>query len=528
MGYRAVLVLPFVLLLPNCTPGVTVPPPGPAPLPAPEGTPVPPAPAPAPTPADPSSGLPPIPSINGPLAISVVHPPPGTQRPNADSVFVFGSLGTGSAQLTINSIPVAVAPNGAFLAFLPRPRDDLLRFQASAGNQVAEEVRSYVAPTPGAVTPTPPRTIPYATPRVGRVVGLGDTLGTGSDVAVGRPTPTGTYRWFLPTGARVVLTGERDDMLRVRLDSATEAWFPDGAIVLEDVPPLPATRALPTVVPGESWTDVVLPVGGAPFHIEATDSLLELSVHGVSGGYRRVETGDAIAPLVEYAPNRPDAATVRIYPARRAWGFKAFYQPDGSLTVRVRRAPDIDPENPLRGIRVVVDPGHPPAGAVGPTGLLEADANLGIGLRLAEQLRVKGADVLITRTTYDDLALQARVDTAVAWNADLLVSVHNNAYPEGVNPFRRHGTSTYYFHPFAEDLAESLNAEILGTALTRDLGVLEGNLALVRPTWFPSVLTESLFMPVPEHEAALRNSLFLERLAAAHVRGIERFLRDRR
>jgi N-acetylmuramoyl-L-alanine amidase len=43
----------------------------------------------------------------------------------------------------------------------------------------------------------------------------------------------------------------------------------------------------------------------------------------------------------------------------------------------------------------------------------------------------------------------------------------------------------------------------------------------------PTALTESLFMPIPEQEAALRNPEFVERLADAHVRGIEAFLRER-
>ena len=165
-------------------------------------------------------------------------------------------------------------------------------------------------------------------------------------------------------------------------------------------------------------------------------------------------------------------------------------------------------------------------GATGPTGLTEAEANLGIGLRLAEQLRVRGAEVLLTRSTQAPLGLAERVEMAADWGADLLVSVHNNALPEGVNPFRRSGTSTYYFHPFAEPLARTLNEAILGVTGIRDLGVLQGNLALVRPTWMPSVLTESLFMALPQQEAALRNPIFLERLAAAHVAGIESFLRD--
>jgi N-acetylmuramoyl-L-alanine amidase len=40
----------------------------------------------------------------------------------------------------------------------------------------------------------------------------------------------------------------------------------------------------------------------------------------------------------------------------------------------------------------------------------------------------------------------------------------------------------------------------------------------------PAVLTESLYLMFPQQEAALRDPAFLDRLAGAHIRGIERFL----
>jgi N-acetylmuramoyl-L-alanine amidase len=203
--------------------------------------------------------------------------------------------------------------------------------------------------------------------------------------------------------------------------------------------------------------------------------------------------------------------------------------------VRVRRPPALDAADPLRGRRIVVDPGHPPAGATGPTGLHEAEANLAIALRLAERLRARGAEVILTRTgagplvsaTSSAVELRARADLAVRADADLMVSIHNNAFGEGANPWRAHGTSVYWFHPFAAPLARALQREILRETGIRDIGALQGNLAMARPTWVPSVLTESLFMPIPEQEAALRDPGFLDRLAEAHVRGIEAFLRER-
>jgi N-acetylmuramoyl-L-alanine amidase len=221
--------------------------------------------------------------------------------------------------------------------------------------------------------------------------------------------------------------------------------------------------------------------------------------------------------------------------SKPVWGYKAFYLTNGSLVVRMRRPPTIDANDPLRGIRIMIDPGHPPAGAIGPTGLTEAEANLGIALRLRDQLQARGAKVLLTHATTNGLVsntnqveeLGARAILAVNENVDLMVSVHNNAFPDGVNPFNSFGTATYYYHPFSADLAGNLNREIWSTVAIRNNNANRKSLAICRPTWMPCALTESLFMMFPDQEQALRDTAFLDRLAAAHVRGIEAFLRQR-
>lgn len=499
---RGIVALGALLLLAACGP----PPSLPAPAPAPEPT-----------------GLPPVPSVEGTLRVDIVHPAPDTPRPGVDSVQVFGSVGTGRATLEVNGQPVTVAANGAFLAFVSLPANDTLRLAARAGGEVATGETWYRRATPAATPATPVTTTEYLQPLGARVLGA-DTLATGSDVTNGRPTPGGTFRWFLPRGARLTLTGERGEMVRAQLDASSEAWFPRDAVeITDDLPGLTMLPA-PELLPADRWTDVRLGGEGLPFRVTTTPTGLTLEVHGASAPSGAVAVNDPVVRDLRVEAPGGDVARVVLSTHQPVWGYKVFYTPDGALVLRVRRPPRIDASNPLRGVRIAIDPGHPPAGATGPTALTEAEANLGIGLRLAEQLRFRGAEVLLTRSTVEAVGLTERVDMAAGWNADLLVSVHNNAFPEGVNPFLRNGTSTYYFHGFAEPFASALNDEIVAVTGITDLGTLHGNLALARPTWMPSVLTESLFMAIPEQEAALRSAIFLEGLAAAHLRGIERFL----
>ena len=498
-----------------------------------------------------SPALPPIPEADGPLAVRVVHPTPGSPRPRVDSTYIYGSVGTGRAALDINGTPVPVAPNGAFLAFLPLPADGRWVLTARAGGEPARAEVAYAAPSPAAparpdtaqsdtiqadtaAAPAAPATpaAPAFTPQTAVVTGGRDTLATGSDVAVGRPTPTGTYRWFLPRGARLRVVERRGDQYRAQLDSATSAWFPANALTLAG-PAVPGSGgAAPgparlTVAPAAGWVDLRFAAGGAPFLVQAAEDRLTLTLYGRTAPTGAAPAADPLLAGVAWRAGTPGRAEAEVRLARPLWGYKAFYEGDGTLVLRVRRPPAIDPSAPLRGARIAIDPGHPPGGATGPTGLNEAEANLAIGTRLAERLRAAGAEVLLTRTANVPVELGARTDTATAWNAHLLVSVHNNAFGEGVNPFRNQGTSVYYFQPFSAGLARELDREIVGVTRIPDLGARQSNLALARPTWMPSALTESLFMLIPEQEAALRDPEFLDRLADAHARGIEAFLRSR-
>src|SRR5687768_10399687 len=72
-------------------------------------------------PAGPRTALPPVPMVDGPLAVRVAYPAPGATIGSRDSNFIFGSTGSGRATLEINGAPVQVHPNGAFIAFLPVP-----------------------------------------------------------------------------------------------------------------------------------------------------------------------------------------------------------------------------------------------------------------------------------------------------------------------------------------------------------------------------------------------------------------------
>ena len=77
------------------------------------------------------------------------------------------------------------------------------------------------------------------------------------------------------------------------------------------------------------------------------------------------------------------------------------------------------------------------------------------------------------------------------------------------------------------DLAQRLQAELLSELGLRDIGIGRADLALARPSWLPAALTETMYLMIPQQEAALRDPVTQERVARAHLRGLEGFLRER-
>jgi N-acetylmuramoyl-L-alanine amidase len=108
----------------------------------------------APGAADPGVGLPPVPAADGPLDVRVVSPSPNQTVPR-DSTFVFGSVGSGRATLTVNGAPVQVAPNGAFLAYLPVPPAAAPRYTlvAARGADTARRTVAVRVPARRALAP---------------------------------------------------------------------------------------------------------------------------------------------------------------------------------------------------------------------------------------------------------------------------------------------------------------------------------------------------------------------------------------
>src|SRR5438094_182663 len=355
--------------------------------------------------------------------------------------------------------------------------------------------------------------------------------GTTDSITPGRAVPHGTYNWFFPTGTVAVESGRWSDQVRLQLSRDAVAWVSASDVVAlaPGTPPPGGVVGSVRLTSGPKSVTLRVPLPARlPFLVTERERRVTLRIYGGASDINWMQYGgtDPLVARLSYAQPTVDEVTITLELARRVWGYRTRF--DGrDLLLEIRRPPAIDPDRPLKGRTIVLDPGHPPVGATGPTGLWEPVATLAIALKAKALLEQAGATVLLTRTDSLPVDLYPRTHFAELHDAEVLVSIHANALPDGLNPFVNNGTSVYYFHPRSAPLARALDRALVTELGVRDLGMGRGDYALVRPTWMPAALTEGLFIMLPAHESILRSDEGQGRYARGVVRGIEAFLRER-
>ena len=577
------------------------------------------------------AGLPAVPMTTGrPLVLQLRYPGENQLLSSRDSNFVFGSIGSGDARLTINGTDVPVAPNGAFLAWLPRPtvaapRYDIVAVRGRDSVQRTIRVRfgsrvplpaggklrldsSSVAPARGwwareseflRVALRAPRNAQvtlvggdgrrYPVPGVGEadlsgpvadstdigtafatelpaaVLGdstapatlvvtrgadtvrmvvpvgrvlpatarllarlrTGSTVGSDTDrVVFARATPDGVYKWMLHPGTVAEVTGRVGSSTRIRLDTQLEVWVANSDVTL-----LPSGTPIPRrvtggfrVAPSAEWVDVSIPIGDrVPHLVESDGNRLLLTLYGAQADpeISPILGNDTLVRRFQWEQVTSDRVRIEFVLSQPVFGWLSLWDEGRrAFVLRIRRAPVVDARQPLRGLTIAVDPGHPPAGATGPTGLYEGDAVFPVAQLVVRLLQARGANAFSTRSSLSALGLPDRGVAARRANAHAFVSLHLNALPDGVNPFIANGTSTLFYHSASEPFARVMQRALMARFGLRDLGVHYQDLAVARPTWYPSVLTEGLFLMIPEQEAAMRDAGFQRKYAEAIVDGL--------
>ena len=200
---------------------------------------------------------------------------------------------------------------------------------------------------------------------------------------------------------------------------------------------------------------------------------------------------------------------------------------DGAWTVLTPCAntATVDGEQ-LAGAHVVIDPGHGgrETGAIGPSGVVEAELNLDVAIKTKALLEEEGATVELTRTDDTRVTLETRAAIAQVLDPLLFISIHHNGGPTrtadqpGVQVYHQHQTpeSARFAGVLFEQLQEAMapfsdtwsggNATGVRARLGEDggdyYGVLRGSEGV------PAVLAEALYMSdEPEASLLLRDDV---------------------
>ena len=138
----------------------------------------------------------------------------------------------------------------------------------------------------------------------------------------------------------------------------------------------------------------------------------------------------------------------------------------------------------MKNLTIGIDAGHggDNNGALGSTGSKEKDMNLAIVRSLDSVLQARGAHTVLTRKDDGDVGMGARLDTLLANNVQLFVSVHCNSTGLTSDPTQIRGTSTYTRYPGFQSLSTTLYKKMLelNTAIAISLSPVRW---LLRQSW---------------------------------------------
>jgi N-acetylmuramoyl-L-alanine amidase len=335
---------------------------------------------------------------------------------------------------------------------------------------------------------------------------------------------------FQPNGVEALAVGAEGEWYKIRLSKTQIGWVKKASVERLSkgiLPPKSYLSSIRTYGDGDKLV-VEFPLSGKhPFRIiEDNKRTVCIQLFGVTSNtdWIRYDFADKLVSLATWSQPEEGLYELKLQLTQDIWGYDSYYK-GNTFYFQLNKPPSH--VRKLKGKTIVVDPGHSKdPGAIGPTGYTEAEANLAIALALRKELQSKGAKVIMTREDDSHVELYDRPVIAKLNDADLFVSVHNNALPDGVNPFTNHGTSSYYYHPHSIDLARCIHTEMLKATGLPDHGLYHGNLAVNRPTQYPAVLVECAFMMIPQQEAMLKTDKFRKKLAKAITKGIKNFLKE--
>lgn len=190
-----------------------------------------------------------------------------------------------------------------------------------------------------------------------------------------------------------------------------------------------------------------------------------------------------------------------------------------------------------------IDPGHGgiDSGAIGPSGIEEAEINLKIALKLRDIIVKNGGKVVLTRETEEGLYtakskslkemktedLHNRKEIIERGNCDILISIHLNSFEQS----KYYGAQTFYGKDNLESQKLALSIqnqlrEVLDKDNKRVPQELE-DVFLINNLDIPAIVVECGFLSNPTEEQLLADEDYQKKIALAIYNGIVKYFLDK-
>lgn len=421
------------------------------------------------------------------------------------------------------NIPMAEVQTGAYRGvYRIQPQDDF-------DEETITVVMRDKAGNEGKATGTTVTTLDPAVPTVVEVGAADATLRAGPDASYDR-LAQGIQ------GVRFEVVAKSGEWAKVRLSPTQTAWTH-----MENVRELPIGTPPPNAVVGNvsatrvgSGVRITLRLSEPTAYILLPDvrtASLRVQLFNASFGLYHMSYGPNTELIGLMSLSQPAAGVSELLinlTSKHVAGYRARLE-GGNLVIDIS-----DPlTRSLKDRTITLDPGHGggESGAIGPTGLREADVNLQIALLLKDRLEQAGAHVVMTRTGDTFVSpngggaadLYARVTVAEQSGSDLFISIHNNAVG-AANALNAQGSEMYYYTPYSAALARSVQERMTAKLGTAYRFAAYRSFAVIRQWTMPAILVEGDFISHPDVEQRMRGDEFAEKAAEGIFDGIVAFL----
>ena len=435
----------------------------------------------------------------GVFAFDIVYPKKDNVTINADKTFFIGNEQI-CKSLKINGQPVILHQSGGFKHTVH------LDYGVNSfviDNGADKKVYKIVRPAKSVKTAKERKFIHYGSEKIIKTSSQNVTLRSS-------PVDAGLNRLqHLQKDIELVAIGEYGDFYKVRLGRDDTAWISKSNTQISDSKEF----VLGVIKSTSSYED-----DDFRYYKFTVDKKVPyvLSESGLNG-YNLVlyNMSDELYNFGKYEFN--------ISQKGKNFGYSAYYNDENELIVKIRKY-----KSSLKGLKIVIDPGHGGSerGAIGCLCDAEKDVNLAIALKLRNKLQKLGAEVLLTRADDKYLGLQERVNFTNENNAQMFVSIHNNALADSQADKEAKGTEVYYFYSQSRYLAKVISKMLSSEVGFKNRGAKGGSFAVIRNSECPAVLIEVGFMIDPDENSKLINSDFQEKIADGIIKGIEKYFKE--